>query len=107
MRQQLAAVAMMAAMATGCGAAKSALGALGGGSKPTQTVVVNVPPPVVVQAAPAPSEPKAKRFSSVKAMAAGAMVGGVVGYALDGKRGAAIGAGAGAAGGVVAQELTE
>jgi hypothetical protein len=102
----LAAITIMAAMATGCGAAKSALGALGGG-KPTQTVVVNVPPPVVVQAAPAPAEPKRKRFASVKALAAGAVVGGVVGYALDGKRGATLGAGAGAVGGVVAQELSE
>jgi hypothetical protein len=113
---------LMALTIPGCGAAKSAMGALTG-SKPnqitvvtnveTQPVVVNVQPPptpAVVQPAPAKRE---GRFAALKAMAvgagAGALVGTAVGYAMDGsrgaQRGAAVGAGAGAVSGVTVEAI--
>jgi outer membrane lipoprotein SlyB len=111
---------LMALTIPGCGAAKSAMGALTG-SKPnqvtvvtnveTQPVVVNVQPtPVVVQ----PAAPKREgRYASLKALAvgagAGALVGGAVGYAMGGTRGAqqgaAVGAGAGAVSGVAVEAV--
>ena len=110
---------LMALTIPGCGAAKSAMGALTG-SKPnqvnvvthveTQPVVVNVQPtPVVVQ----PATKREGRFASLKALAvgagAGALVGGAVGYAMGGTRGAqqgaAVGAGAGAVGGVAVEAV--
>ncbi len=116
--RQLAIVLMLVTAATGCGAAKSALGALGGG-KPTQVTVVNhiepqsvvvnvaapvVPAPVlIVQPAAAPTEKHARLKAAATGAFAGALVGGVVGYAVDGRsglgKGAAVGAGAGAVAG--------
>jgi hypothetical protein len=106
---------VMATLATGCGAAKSALGALGGGKPNQVTVVNNIAPPAVTvnvtapAAAPAPviaqAEPKHRQLKAAATGAfAGALVGGVVGFALDGKsglgKGAAVGAGAGAVAGI-------
>src|SRR5690349_39850 len=63
---------------TGCGAARSALGALGGGgSKPTANVTVvneiNVPP------APAPQVEAKKKSSAKHAVITGAVAGTIVG----------------------------
>jgi hypothetical protein len=112
---------LMAVTVSGCGAAKSAMGALTGGKPNQVNVVTHVEPqPVVVNVQPAqvvvqPAAKREGRFASLKALAvgagAGALVGGAVGYAVAGKRGAAIGlgagAGAGAVGGVAAHEVTK
>jgi uncharacterized protein YcfJ len=125
MRKAMLATLMMATLATGCSATKSALGALTG-TKPNQvTVVTNVEPaPVTVNVAaapapapaPAPVEPKknSRLSSAAKGTIAGLLVGGAIGLARNGTANPSetgklllIGAGAGAAAGVAVHEASK
>jgi hypothetical protein len=123
MRKAMLATLTMATLATGCSAAKSAIGTLTG-SKPNQvTVVTNVEPaPVTVNVAapvpaptPAPVEKKSSRLSAAaKGTIAGLVVGGAIGLARNGTSKPSetgklllIGAGAGAAAGVAVHEASK
>jgi hypothetical protein len=107
------ALLLLTASATGCSAAKSAMGLLS--PKPAQVTVVNTiaPAPVVVTVQsrePPPSKAHTGRATAmVVGGAAGALFGGLLGKALDRPvvPAAAIGGGVGAVTGLIVHELED